>query len=613
MANYTILLIDYEPRSIERFREPLTAAGYTVEIATDGLSGIEAFHRLSPDMVLVEAMIPKKHGFEVCQELKRTPHGRRTPVLITTGVYKGRKYRTQALHMYGCDEYIEKPIAPEQLLEIVGKFFRSGASGPSPRATEPASVPPEAGSGPSALDEGDAIAKTAPSAETAAPEIQSTKPTSIPQAVAKYDTEDEIMAHLDAILPSGGGAAPLFTMPATVAAVEQDPFAQMRAELNAELGSLSAALAFEPEFIPSDQVVSPSVLEALPVPKAEITIALLVPETPVVTDERPGRVVSFDSKRPRKNKNPERQGKGRSPQVAPVPPLPVPPAPEPVVPRAVEPPIPVYEVTLPPGTLVESELESAAGRRGMPAWVWAAVGAVAIAALYFVFFRDASDRSDAEPSPAPPTSTVASAPPVVSPLSDAPSRVPAPSKNVAASSKLVLNALQVPVPKKSSDRVSAPPRPAAPPTNSEPLKSSPAEIETAKLIPPEAPAPSDLDAHVAGVETVPDPAAASSATTIVPGTLIPIDAADTMPIALSRRAPVYSTLAKQMRVSGTVVMNVLVNDRGTVDQVVLVTGVSGAGLNDAAMLAVKSWTYSPATKNGVPVKVWKSEQIAFKL
>src|SRR5882672_12746067 len=143
MANYTILLIDYEPRSIERFREPLAAAGYTIEIATDGVSGIEAFHRLSPDMVLVEAMIPKKHGFEVCQELKRTPHGRRTPVIITTGVYKGRKYRTQALHIYGCDEYIEKPIAPEQLLKVVGRFLGPGASAPSPKTTEATPAPPD--------------------------------------------------------------------------------------------------------------------------------------------------------------------------------------------------------------------------------------------------------------------------------------------------------------------------------------------------------------------------------------------------------------------------------------------------------------------------------------
>ena len=132
MANHMILLIDYEPRSIERFREPLEGAGYVIEIANDGVSGIEAFHRSSPDMVLVEAMIPKKHGFEVCQELKRTPHGRKTPVIITTGVYKGRKYRTQALHIYGCDEYIEKPIAPEQLLELVGKFLKPGTSGSPP-------------------------------------------------------------------------------------------------------------------------------------------------------------------------------------------------------------------------------------------------------------------------------------------------------------------------------------------------------------------------------------------------------------------------------------------------------------------------------------------------
>src|SRR4029453_19558320 len=78
---------------------------------------------------------------EVCQELKRSPHGRRTPVLITTGVYKGRKYRTQALHIYGCDEYIEKPIAPEQLLKTVGKFFGSVASAPASKAAAPAPAP----------------------------------------------------------------------------------------------------------------------------------------------------------------------------------------------------------------------------------------------------------------------------------------------------------------------------------------------------------------------------------------------------------------------------------------------------------------------------------------
>src|SRR5262245_19009046 len=199
MANYTILLIDYEPRSIERFRQPLSDAGYIVEVATDGIAGIDAFHRLNPDMVLVEAMIPKKHGFEVCQELKKTPHGRRTPVLITTGVYKGRKYRTQALHIYGCDEYIEKPIAPEQLLALVGRFLGSSAPGSTGKSTEPAAEP--AGKDADGAGRAGGAIPARPT-ESPKPTAPRNRPLT-PEAVLVDGTEEEIMARLDAIMPGG--------------------------------------------------------------------------------------------------------------------------------------------------------------------------------------------------------------------------------------------------------------------------------------------------------------------------------------------------------------------------------------------------------------------------
>ena len=115
MPDYTILLIDYDPRSIERTTGLLVGAGYSVEVAKNGIEGLAAFKRLSPGLVLVEAMLPKKHGFEVCQELKATPHGKTSPVLIVTAVYKGRKYRHQAMHHYGANGYIEKPITDEGL------------------------------------------------------------------------------------------------------------------------------------------------------------------------------------------------------------------------------------------------------------------------------------------------------------------------------------------------------------------------------------------------------------------------------------------------------------------------------------------------------------------
>jgi TonB family protein len=638
MANYTILLIDYEPRSIERFREPLIAAGYTIEIATDGVSGIEAFHRLNPDMVLVEAMIPKKHGFEVCQELKRTPHGRRTPVLITTGVYKGRKYRTQALHIYGCDEYIEKPIAPEQLLKVVGRFLGPSASAPPPKATEPVAATPDTDAEPRAHRNHGSTQQPVTSAEPAAPpESQRTRLTSVPQrTVAKDGAEDEIIARLDAILPGGRNATQRITERETVTVVEpteDDPFAQMRAELNAELGSLSAALAFEPTLGPSDQAVSPSVLEALPVPEAEILIAPPAPPPPVVADERSGQVVDFVAKRSRKNhknKKTERQSNPRPPQVA----------------RVAPPPEPV-ELTLPPGTLVAAELEPNTGRSGMPTWIWAALGLVAIVTVYFVFGRSGSNGDDAVPSQPAPTESAAIAPPVANeppaaiepppvsapPMASEPSKiistVPMPAQNVADSSKPVHNALAVPAPKKTPDHLAkapvasviAPKPPVVPPAAVETARSEPprielktgSKIEAVKETPQELPPPSALDDSVEGVETVPDVAPSAPATSIAPGTLIPIDEADTTPVSLTHQIPAYPAQARRLRLSGPVLMNVLVNDNGTVDQVVLVSGVPGADLNDAAMHAVRSWTYRPATKNGVPVKVWKSERIVFKL
>jgi TonB family protein len=123
MSKYTILLIDYEPRSIESLKTPLESVGYDVVVASDGITGVEQFDSLRPDLTLVEAMIPKKHGFEVCQQLKATDHGRRSPIAILTAVYKGRKYRTQALHNYKCDEYLEKPIEADQLLQTVGRLL----------------------------------------------------------------------------------------------------------------------------------------------------------------------------------------------------------------------------------------------------------------------------------------------------------------------------------------------------------------------------------------------------------------------------------------------------------------------------------------------------------
>lgn len=196
MRHYTILLIDYEPRSIERTRRPLTDAGFVVHIATDGVSGLAAFLEKEPDLVILEAMLPKKHGFEVCQEIKRTTHGKRTPVFVQTAVYKGRKYRSQAMHIYGADEYLEKPYTEEFLVETVRT--RLGIP-PGERLSPPTIVIDE--------DEADGIL------EILDPDSPSTEPLAAPVKVGTggripndrdHPADDEISRKLDDLFAFGG-------------------------------------------------------------------------------------------------------------------------------------------------------------------------------------------------------------------------------------------------------------------------------------------------------------------------------------------------------------------------------------------------------------------------
>jgi protein TonB len=70
--------------------------------------------------------------------------------------------------------------------------------------------------------------------------------------------------------------------------------------------------------------------------------------------------------------------------------------------------------------------------------------------------------------------------------------------------------------------------------------------------------------------------------------------------------------ASRLRQEGTVVVNVLVDENGRVVDTELIRGVSEE-LDGAAIRAVKGWTYKPAKKDGVKVKVWKPEKVVFKL
>ena len=142
--DYTILIIDYEPRNVERLTETLESAGFNVAVANDGVSGVRAFERLQPDLTLIEVMLPRRSGLEVCQELKRSDHGRKSLVVMMTSRFRARTYRSQALHQYGADGYLEKPVPEDQLNEILGELTGGESPASVTASGHPNRVAPEA-------------------------------------------------------------------------------------------------------------------------------------------------------------------------------------------------------------------------------------------------------------------------------------------------------------------------------------------------------------------------------------------------------------------------------------------------------------------------------------
>jgi CheY-like chemotaxis protein len=115
---YTVLLIDYDPRSIARVRPMLRRFGARVILARCGISGLDEFHRNLPDLTLVQDLLPGVPGLEVCRRIKETDEGARRPVVLLCG---GQSH--SSLVATGCDAYIEKPYPDEEILGVLAQLL----------------------------------------------------------------------------------------------------------------------------------------------------------------------------------------------------------------------------------------------------------------------------------------------------------------------------------------------------------------------------------------------------------------------------------------------------------------------------------------------------------
>lgn len=110
----TVLVVDDTPESLGFLTDMLDGAGYTVLIATDGESALRLVDQITPDLVLLDAVMPGLDGFETCRRLKKKPPLAHLPVIFMTGLSE-TEHVVQGLAAGGVD-YVAKPIVIEELL-----------------------------------------------------------------------------------------------------------------------------------------------------------------------------------------------------------------------------------------------------------------------------------------------------------------------------------------------------------------------------------------------------------------------------------------------------------------------------------------------------------------
>jgi len=129
MAGEKILNIDDSP-TVQRLIEMiLSSQGYQVVLASDGEEGIAKAKSERPALILVDFVMPKMNGYQVCKTLKDDPEFRDTPIILVTS--KGDKVGSKFVDVLGISEYFTKPFQPEELLakirEVLDKKAQEAA------------------------------------------------------------------------------------------------------------------------------------------------------------------------------------------------------------------------------------------------------------------------------------------------------------------------------------------------------------------------------------------------------------------------------------------------------------------------------------------------------
>jgi two-component system response regulator RegX3 len=115
----TVLVVEDEPSYVEALTIGLTREGFLVEVAVDGIEALARFDSIRPDVVLLDVMLPKMSGIDVCRQLRK-----RTQVPIIMVTAKGAEIDTVVGLEVGADDYVSKPYRMRELVARMRAVMR---------------------------------------------------------------------------------------------------------------------------------------------------------------------------------------------------------------------------------------------------------------------------------------------------------------------------------------------------------------------------------------------------------------------------------------------------------------------------------------------------------
>ena len=121
-SDIKIMCVDDEPDILEILKYNLSNEGYDVSTAADGKSAIEMAYNISPNLIIMDVMMPNMDGIEACEKLRSDEKFNDTIIMFLTA--RGEDYSHVAAYDAGADDYVTKPVKPKVLVSKVRGLLR---------------------------------------------------------------------------------------------------------------------------------------------------------------------------------------------------------------------------------------------------------------------------------------------------------------------------------------------------------------------------------------------------------------------------------------------------------------------------------------------------------